>query len=167
MRGEAAQKAPCPAQADSCQSGQSFLSSRPQGFPTLSMLVPNCCGGYQGNHFLFLRSPHGKVRKGSGMVCPGVILKGRPSGLCRRPWPEDGSRCDAPGWGLEFRPASLSVEWEEAAKDKERGDLGVGALIHSSVHFSKHRICWALCWVVESQLRTGQGHPSLVGRWTN
>lgn len=61
MRGEAAQKAPCPAQADSCQSGQSFLSSRPQGFPTLSMLVPNCCGGYQGNHFLYLRSPHGKA----------------------------------------------------------------------------------------------------------
>lgn len=46
---------------------------------------------------------------------------------------------------MEFRPTSLSVEWEEATKDKEKGDLGVGALIHSSVHFSKHRMCWALC----------------------
>lgn len=57
---------------DSYQSEWAFFSSRPQGFPRLSVLVTICCGGCQGNHLLFLYVAHmTRLWKGSGMVGPG------------------------------------------------------------------------------------------------
>lgn len=66
------------------------------------------------------------------MVSLGMSLKAMPGGLSWRHWPEGGSCCDAPEWGLGFRPTSLSEDWVEAAK--ERGALGMGAPIHSLTH---------------------------------
>lgn len=132
------------------------------------MLVTIWCGGCQGNHLLLLYVPHmTKLQKGPGMVSLGMSLKAMPSGLSWRHWPEGGSCCDAPEWGLGFRPTSLSVDWVEAAK--ERGDLGMGAPILSLTHsfILSNQEVLGLVPGGERQLRTGQVHPSLVGRRAN
>lgn len=78
--------------------------------------------GLPGNHLLFLYVLHvTRLRKGSGALGPGQFLEAMPSRLDWTPWLE----------GL--RPTSLSVEREEAAK--ERRALGAEPRsIHSFIH---------------------------------